>query len=97
VASAFGRVIAQNMMYNHTISVFTPDGYVSNYSMYGKSFGPEGLDTCSPASAPDSSFLYRIDTTTLKIDRVIPVGGGLPARHRGRAGQQDRLRGGDGR
>ena len=114
VASPTGLVTAQNMMYTHTISVFTPDGklkdtvddavdlsrfgidghpgasrgapveaafthdgkhvYVSNYSMYGKSFGPEGLDTCNPASAPDKSFLYRIDTTALKIDQVIPVG-----------------------
>ena len=114
VASPTGLVTAQNMMYTHTISVFTPDGklrdtvddsvdlskfgidghpgisrgapveaafthdgkhvYVSNYSMYGKNFGPEGLDTCSPATAPDTSFLYRIDTTTLKIDQVIPVG-----------------------
>ncbi len=114
VASPSGLVTAQNMMYTHTISAFTPDGllketiddsvdlsrfgiaghpgisrgspveaafthdgkhvYVSNYSMYGKGFGPEGLDSCSPASAPDKSFLYRIDTTTLKIDQVIPVG-----------------------
>jgi YVTN family beta-propeller protein len=114
VASPLGLVTAQNMMYTHTVSVFTPDGklkatiddsvdlsqfgikghpgtsrgspveaafthdgkhvYVSNYSMYGKNFGPEGLDTCSPGSAPDKSFLYRIDATTLKIDQVIPVG-----------------------
>jgi YVTN family beta-propeller protein len=114
VASPTGLVTVQNMMYGHTISVFTRDGklrdtvndsvdlsrfgidghpgiskgapveaafthdgkhvYVSNYSMYGKHFGPEGLDTCTPASAPDKSFLYRIDTTTLKIDQVIPVG-----------------------
>ncbi|HEX7536133.1 MAG TPA: YncE family protein [Dermatophilaceae bacterium] len=114
VASPSGLVTAQNMMYTHTVSVFTPDGklrqtvddsvdlsqfgigghpgtskgspveaafthdgkhvYVSNYSMYGKNFGPEGLDSCNPGSAPDKSFLYRIDTTTLKIDQVIPVG-----------------------
>jgi YVTN family beta-propeller protein len=114
VASATGLVAAQNMMYTHTVSVFTPDGklketvgdsvelarfgidghpgtsrgapveaafthdgkhlYVSNYAMYGENFGPEGLDKCSPASAPDKSFLYRIDTTTMKIDQVIPVG-----------------------
>ncbi|MDQ1482613.1 MAG: hypothetical protein QOF35_689 [Actinomycetota bacterium] len=114
VASPKGLVTAQNMMYSHTISVFTTDGrrkgtvrdsvdlsrfgigghagtsrgapveaafthdgkhvYVSNYSMYGKGFGPEGLDACTPASAPDKSFLYRINTATLKIDQVIPVG-----------------------
>jgi YVTN family beta-propeller protein len=114
VASPSGLVTAQNMMYTHTMSVFTPDGklkatiddsvdlsrfgidghpgmskgapveaafthdgkhvYVSNYSMYGKNFGPEGKDVCSPATAGDKSFLYRIDTKTFKIDQVIPVG-----------------------
>ena len=113
-ASSSGLVTAQNMMYTHTISVFTPDGklkdtvddsvdlsafginghpgisrgapveaafthdgryfYASNYSMYGKNFGPEGKDVCTPATAADKSFLYRIDAETLKIDQVIPVG-----------------------
>jgi YVTN family beta-propeller protein len=114
VASPTGLITVQNMMYRHTISVFTRDGklrdtvddsvdlsrfgidghpgisrgapveaafthdgkhvYVSNYSMSGTGFGPEGLDTCTPAAAPGKSFLYRIDTTNLKIDQVIPVG-----------------------
>jgi len=114
VASPSGLVTAQNMMYTHTLSVFTPDGklkdtiddsvdlsrfgidghpgiskgapveaafthdgkyvYVANYSMYGKNFGPEGKDVCSPATAGGKSFLYRIDTRTFKIDQVIPVG-----------------------
>ena len=114
VASPAGLVTAQNMMYTHTVSVFSTDGklkdtvddtvdlsefgidghpgtskgapveaafthdgkyeYVSNYSMYGKNFGPEGLDTCSPSTAPDKSFLYRIDTSTMRIDQVIAVG-----------------------
>jgi YVTN family beta-propeller protein len=114
VASPSGLVTAQNMMYSHTISVFTPDGkltdtvadsvdlsafgidghpgiskgapveaafthdgkylYASNYSMYGKNFGPEGKDVCTPATAADKSFVYRIDAATLKIDQVIPVG-----------------------
>jgi YVTN family beta-propeller protein len=58
-------------------AAFTHDGkyvYVSNYSMYGQNFGPEGSDSCTPASQPDKSFLYRIDTATLEIDQVIPVG-----------------------
>jgi DNA-binding beta-propeller fold protein YncE len=35
-------------------AAFTPDAsyvYVSNYSMYGSGFGPEGSDDCTPASA----------------------------------------------
>ena len=86
VAGPGGLLVAQNMMYHHSISVFprrrgtaqddpgpgdaqrfgitghpgvskgapveaafTPDGksaWVSNYSMYGSGFGPEGLDSC---------------------------------------------------
>ena len=58
-------------------AAFTNDGrfaYVSNYSMYGVGFGPEGTDSCSPASGYDSSFLYRIDTKTFAIDQAIGVG-----------------------
>ena len=56
---------------------FAPDGahaYVTNYSMYGKGFGPEGNDSCLKNNKIDSSFVYRIDTTTLAIDQVIAVG-----------------------
>jgi YVTN family beta-propeller protein len=114
VASGTGVVIAQNMMYEHTVTVydrdgtlvetipdsvnlaefgitghpgvaqgapveaaFTPDGryaYVSNYSMYGEGFGPEGSDDCTPAQGVDASFVYRIDAEALVIDQVIPVG-----------------------
>jgi YVTN family beta-propeller protein len=113
-AAANGRVFAQNMMYRHTITVYSPTGdlvatipdsvdlskfgvvghpgisrgapveaafspdgremYVSNYSMYGAGFGPEGTDTCSPASGYDNSFVYRVNTSTLAVDQVIPVG-----------------------
>jgi hypothetical protein len=41
-------------------AVFTNDGryaYVSNYAMYGKGFGPEGTDSCSPSSGYDDSFV----------------------------------------
>ncbi len=62
-------------------AAFTPDAryvYVSNYSMYGAGFGPEGNDTCTPASAKaagdTNSYVYRIDTQTLQIDQVIEVG-----------------------
>jgi YVTN family beta-propeller protein len=115
VASGTGLVFAQNMMYTHTISVFsaadlslaktisdsvdlanfgidghpgtsqgapveaafTSDGayaYVSNYSMYGENFGPEGSDECEPEDGYDDSFVYRISTATLEIDQVIGVG-----------------------
>jgi len=117
-ASDTGFVFAQNMMYTHTVTVysstgdlvrtipdtvdmslfgypghpgithgapveaaFTPDSryvYVSNYSMYGVGFGPEGNDSCTPYSAQaagdTNSYVYRINTTTLKIDQVIEVG-----------------------
>lgn len=117
-ASDTGLVFAQNMMYRHTITVysstgalvktipdtvdmaqfgfsghpgithgapveaaFTPDAryaYVSNYSMYGVGFGPEGSDTCTPASAQAAgdtdSYVYRVDTQSLTIDQVIEVG-----------------------
>src|SRR3712207_4851049 len=54
----------------------TPDGrfvYVSNYSMYGDGFR-EGSDTCSPRDGYPDSYVYRIDTATLRIDQVIEVG-----------------------
>ena len=112
VASGTGLVLAQNMMYRHTITVydrshrlvrtipdsvrladhglgggrvrgapveaaFSPDGryaYVSNYSMYGPGYRRAGSDVCSPADGYDTSFVYRVDTSRLVIDRVIPVG-----------------------
>lgn len=118
VAGGAGKVIAQNMMYQHSITVydengdllktipdsvdlaafgldttptvvkgapveaaFSPDAkhaYVTNYSMYGPDQGPEGLDSCSPASAKGrgetNSYVYRIDMETLEIDQVIEVG-----------------------
>lgn len=114
VASSKGTVVAQNMMYNHSISVFdaagalvrtipdavdlarygieghpgeskgapveaafSPDGataWVSNYSMYGAGFGPEGKDKCSPGDGTSRSFVYRIDVATLSITHVVPVG-----------------------
>jgi YVTN family beta-propeller protein len=62
-------------------AAFTPDSryvYVSNYSMYGPGQGPEGSDTCTPASAAAAgdtpSYVYRVDTKTLAVDQVIQVG-----------------------
>ena len=113
-SSGTGLVLAQNMMYEHTITVydarrlrliktlsdrvplsmlgdkgpgtaqgapveaaFSPDGryaYVSNYSMYGPGFGPQGQDVCSPASGYDRSFVYRVDLRRLRIDLAYRVG-----------------------
>jgi YVTN family beta-propeller protein len=62
-------------------AAFTPDArhvYVSNYSMYGSGFGPEGNDTCTPESAraagDTNSYVYRINVAALSIDQVIEVG-----------------------
>jgi YVTN family beta-propeller protein len=58
-------------------AAFSSDGryaYVSNYSMYGAGFGPEGDDNCTPSSGYDRSFVYRIDMRTLKIDEAYRVG-----------------------
>ncbi|MEG5035406.1 peptidoglycan-binding protein [Microcoleus sp. AT3-D2] len=58
-------------------AAFSTDGkyaYVSNYKMYGSGFSNPGTDRCSPAAKHDQSFLYRINTQTLKIEKVIPVG-----------------------
>ncbi len=55
---------------------FTSDGryvYVSNYKMYGNGWQPVADDLCQGRSW-DPSFVYRIDTESKKIDRVIPVG-----------------------
>ena len=118
VATNTGLVMAQNMMYRHTMTVYnsqgtlvatipdsvrlsdfgrlghpdysrgapveaavTPDGthtWVSNYSMYGVGFGPEGNDNCSPGSSRargvSNSYAYRIDLKTFKIDAVVEAG-----------------------
>jgi len=61
-------------------ATFSKDGkyaYVSNYSMYGVGFGPEGHDVCTPASAArlgvSPSFVYRVNVATMTIDKVIQV------------------------
>ena len=58
-------------------AAFSPDGryaYVSNYSMYGQAFGPEGSDSCTPSSGYHESFVYRIDMERLTIDEAYKVG-----------------------
>ncbi|WP_286959215.1 MULTISPECIES: YncE family protein [Arsenicicoccus] len=113
-ASPSGLVIAQNMMYRHTVTAYGADGqlkatvpdavdlgqfgvkdakgtvkgapveatwtrdgakaYVSNYSMYGPGFAKNGFDDCSATSAVDRSYVYRLDSASLKVDQVIQVG-----------------------
>jgi YVTN family beta-propeller protein len=48
--------------------------WVSNYEMSGSGFSTAADDNCSPAQNLDSSFVYRINTSSLNIDRVIQVG-----------------------
>ncbi len=114
VASGTGLVVAQNMIYSHTVSAFASDGqplgtiddevvpadfgyeewtepveggpveaafsrdgsqlWVSNYSMYGPGFGKPGDDVCDPDMGIDTSFVYRIDTTSLEIVEIVEVG-----------------------
>jgi YVTN family beta-propeller protein len=59
----------------------TPDGkyvWVSNYSMYGVGSGPEGSDTCTPASAiaagDTPSYLYQLSTSSLSVVGVALAG-----------------------
>ena len=57
-------------------AAFSPDGkyaYVSNYAIYGEGWDPSAVDTCQ-GKDHDQSFVYRVDTTTFKIDQVIQVG-----------------------
>jgi len=48
--------------------------WVSNYQMYGSGFNNPGSDRCHPSQRKDNSFLYRINTENLQIEKVIPVG-----------------------
>ena len=55
----------------------SPDGryfYVTNYSMYGANFGPEGSDDCRGPAGLSPSFVYRVDLKTLAITGVAQVG-----------------------
>ena len=118
-ASGAGLVMAQNMVYRHTVTAFnattgavvktipasvqlskfgfvghpgtvlgapvegafTPDAkyyWITNYSMYGPTMGPEGLDACTPsterARGETPSYAMRINVANFQIDRVVEVG-----------------------
>lgn len=56
---------------------FSPDGktaWVSNYSMYGKNFGPEGADVCRPEDDIGASFVYRVDVQARQVVDAVEVG-----------------------
>lgn len=114
VHSGNGLFFAQNMMYNHTITVYNRDfklvktipdsvrlsdyghskysgsyrgapveaiftnsgkyAWISNYNMYGRGFNNEGHDKCDPSQKKDHSYVYKINTETFKIEKVIQVG-----------------------
>ena len=48
--------------------------YVTNYSMYGADFGPEGSDNCSGPGGLSPSYVYRVDLAKLAITGVTQVG-----------------------
>lgn len=48
--------------------------WVSNYQMYGAGFNRPGDDVCSPSNNYDHSYVYRINTDTFTIEKVIQVG-----------------------
>lgn len=49
-------------------------GYISNYKMYGNRFNRPGDDKCNPSQKTDASFLYKVDTQKLAIEKAIKVG-----------------------
>jgi YVTN family beta-propeller protein len=51
----------------------TPYVYVSNYKMYGPGFDPTASDDCNRGTW-DDSYVYKINTTTYQIEKVIPTG-----------------------
>ncbi len=108
-----GLFFAQNMMYNHSITVYDSDyklvntipdkvdlsrygfkeysgsyrgapvecafshdgqyAWVSNYQMEGEGFTNPGCDDCS-GNTYDESFVYKINTRTFAIEKVIRTG-----------------------
>jgi YVTN family beta-propeller protein len=57
-------------------AAFLPDKsavYVSNYKMYGPGYHPTADDNCNPGKW-DDSYVYKINTSTFHIDKVIRTG-----------------------
>lgn len=68
-----GGVVAQG---SPVEAAFTPDAkyvYVSNYKMYGPGFDTSADDNCGKANW-DDSYVYKVNTTTFEIEKVIATG-----------------------
>lgn len=48
--------------------------WVSNYRMYGAEFRGSGTDNCKMSRQYDQSFLYKINTQSFDIEKVVQVG-----------------------
>ena len=48
--------------------------WVSNYAMYGSGFSAEGQDSCTSAAGISPSYVYKIDTATDAVTKVVKVG-----------------------
>ncbi|HXH18126.1 MAG TPA: beta-propeller fold lactonase family protein, partial [Chitinophagales bacterium] len=48
--------------------------WVTNYRMYGDGFANPGDDDCGSKGGFDSSFVYRVDTKTLRVDAAVSAG-----------------------
>ena len=74
--AAFGIANGVKAQGSPVEAAFVPDGtsvYVSNYKMYGPGYHPVADDNCNRGKW-DDSYVYKINTTTFKIEKVIPTG-----------------------
>jgi YVTN family beta-propeller protein len=56
---------------------FSPNGktaWVSNYAMYGSRFSPEGKDACTSGKGISPSYVYKINTATYAVTKVVEAG-----------------------
>ena len=68
-----GGVVAQG---SPVEAAFMPDAshvYVSNYKMYGPGFDTSADDNCGKANW-DDSYVYKVNTSTFEIEKVIATG-----------------------
>jgi YVTN family beta-propeller protein len=68
-----GGVVAQGSPVEAAFLPGTPYVYVSNYKMYGNGFTPTADDNCNRGDW-DDSYVYKINTTTYEIEKVIATG-----------------------